>query len=85
MKIFKYFMGVLVILLLSFPLILCGQDPTPDPAPFVWSWKMLLLIAMGVYDVIARIVPTINDISWLSWIIKLLNFLNEFFNRKRKK
>ena len=56
-----------------------------DPEPIKLKWYIVLPIILGLYDVIVRLIPMVNDISWLSWIIKLIAFLNEFFNRKKKK
>ena len=56
-----------------------------DAEPLKLSWTIIIPIILGIYDVLARIIPTVNDWSWLSWIVKFLNFLNEFFNRKKRK
>ena len=84
MKSIKFFTIRLVLILALLLPSLASFAQDPEPEPFLWSWKLLIIIALGFYDVIARVIPTVNDLSWLSWIIKALNFLNEFLNRKKR-
>lgn len=66
-------------------MLLSSFFQVPDPEPVHFTWKLILPILLGLYDVIVRFIPTVNDLSWLSWIIKAISFLNEFLNRKKKK
>jgi len=76
----KYFRFILILL---FVLFCSFQDA--EPAKLHFSWQLLVAIVLAIYDVFARLIVTVKDISWLSWIIKLIGFLNEFLNRKKKK
>lgn len=80
----KYRLAGVFSLALLFILLCAFQDGTPAE-PFHLTWKLIIPIILGLYDVVIRFIPTVNDLSWLSWIVKLLNFLNEFLNRKKKK
>lgn len=86
MKSIKIFQFARYLILAVFFIVLCSffQDSQVLSEPIKLSWKLIVALILGLYDVIARIIPTINDWSWLSWIIKLVSFLNEFLNRKRK-
>jgi hypothetical protein len=83
-KIKKYMIARFFSLALLFILLCAFQDGTPAE-PFHLTWKLIIPIVLGLYDVIVRFIPTVKDLSWLSWIVKLLNFLNEFLNRKKKR
>jgi hypothetical protein len=48
------------------------------------KWPIIVALIIGVYDVLARLIPTVNDWSILSWIIKLLKWLSDSANRKIK-
>ena len=63
--------------------VLCAFAQEPEPVKL--SWKIILPIILGIYEVISRLIPTVNDWSPLSWIIRLINMLNEFLNRKKRK
>jgi len=86
MKLIKFSSIVRLLGMMLIFVALCSfyQDPT-QPEPIHFTWKLIIALVLGLYDVVVRLIPTINDWSWLSWIVKLLNFLNEFFNRKKKK
>jgi len=85
MKFIKFFyIRLFLILALLLPsLALLAQDPEPEP--FKFTWKLLIAVILGLWEVIGRLIPTVNDVTWLSWIIKLLSFLNEFLNRKKRR
>jgi hypothetical protein len=70
---------------LSFVFFIILSAFMQDAEPVKLSWKIILPIVLGIYEVIARLIPTVNDWSPLSWIIRLVNMLNEFLNRKKKK
>jgi len=80
---FYYTRLILILVLLSPSLVMFAQDPEPDP--FKLTWKIILPVLLGLYEVIVRFIPTVNDLSWLSWIIKAISFLNDFLNRKKRK
>jgi len=46
-------------------------------------WHLLIAIFIGVYEVLARLIPTVNDWSVLSWIIKLLKWISDSTNRTK--
>ena len=46
---------------------------------------IILAVAAGCWEVIARVVPTVNNWSGTAIILKVLNFLSEMLNRKKVK
>lgn len=46
---------------------------------------IILAVAAGCWEVIARSVPTVNNWSGTAIILKVLNFLSEFLNNKKVK
>ena len=46
---------------------------------------IILAVATGCWEVIARVVPTVNNWSGTALILKVLNFLSELLNRKKVK
>jgi hypothetical protein len=85
MKFIKKYRLPLFFALVAFFMLFCGFQDPGDTEPFKLSFKLIVAIVLGLYEVIVRLVPTVLDLSWLSWIIKLLAFANEFLNRKKKK
>lgn len=85
-KIFRYagyiFLAVILLVVCSF--LIDRQTIFDSIDSTTLSWKLIVALILGLYDVIARLIPTVNDWSWLSWIIKLISFLNDFLNRKKK-
>jgi len=69
MKSIKFFTArlILILALLCPSLVLLAQDPDPDPVKL--TWKIILPVILGLYEVLVRLIPTVNDLSWLSWII----------------
>lgn len=46
---------------------------------------IILAVAAGCWEVIARVVPTVNNWSGTAIVLKVLNFLSELLNRKKVK
>ena len=45
---------------------------------------MIVAIALGVWEVIARVIPTVNNWSGTALILKVLTFLSDLLNREKK-
>ena len=48
-------------------------------------WQELIAIIIGIYEVIARLIPTVGNISLIAKIIALLKWLSDNLNRTKKK
>lgn len=48
------------------------------------NWQLIVAVIIGVYEVLARVFPTIGDITILGNIIKLLKLLSDNLNRTKK-
>ena len=46
---------------------------------------IILAVAAGCWEVIARVVPTVNNWSGTAIVLKVLNFLSELLNKKKVK
>lgn len=46
---------------------------------------IILAVAAGCWEVIARVVPTVNNWAGTAIILRVLNFLSELLNRKKVK
>lgn len=44
----------------------------------------IISIILGVVEVVARVIPTVNNWAPLNWIIKGLNFLSDMLNVTKK-
>lgn len=44
---------------------------------------IILAVATGVWEVIARVVPTVTNWSGTAIVLRILNFLSELLNRKK--
>ena len=44
----------------------------------------IVLIVLGVYEVLARTIPSVNNWAGTAIILKVLTFFSEFLNRKKK-
>jgi hypothetical protein len=51
--------------------------------PFKLSIGFVLAIVVGIYELVARLVPTVSNWSLIGKIIDILKWLSEFFNRKK--
>lgn len=56
-----------------------------EPEPFKLTWHVIVAILAGVYEVIARLIPTIKNYSFIGKIIEILLWISNFLNRKKKK
>jgi len=50
----------------------------------VENWHAVVAIIIGVYEVIARIIPTVGDISILGKIIMFLKWISDNLNNFKK-
>lgn len=48
------------------------------------NWQTIVAIIIGIYEVIARIIPTVGDISILGKIIALLKWFSDNLNNFKK-
>ena len=46
--------------------------------------KTIVAIALGVYEVVARVIPSVNDWSVLGNIIKFLRVISDWLNNLKK-
>lgn len=47
------------------------------------SVKEIVLLVIGIIEVVIRVIPTVGTWSPIGIILKLLNFLSEFLDRKK--
>jgi len=48
------------------------------------NWQLIVAVIIGVYEVLARVFPTIADITILGNIIKFLKWVSDNLNRRKK-
>jgi len=48
-------------------------------------WTVIVPIVAGLYEVIVRIIPSVNNYSFIGKIIEILLWLSNFLNNKKKK
>jgi len=48
------------------------------------NWHAVIAIIIGVYEVIARIIPTVGDITILGKIIMFLKWISDNLNNFKK-
>lgn len=48
------------------------------------NWQIIVAVIIGVYEVIARVIPTISDWTILGKIIALLRWLSDNLNNLKK-
>jgi hypothetical protein len=46
---------------------------------------IIVAVIIGVYDVLARLIPTVGNWSIIAKIIDILKWLSDYFNRTKKK
>lgn len=51
---------------------------------FTANWQIIVAVVIGVYEVVARIIPTVGDWSILAKIIALLKWLSDSTNNIKK-
>lgn len=49
-----------------------------------FDWKIVISIILGIYEVLVRFIPTVGTWSILSWIIKLLQWLSDMLDNRKK-
>lgn len=50
----------------------------------IQNWQIIVAVIIGVYEVIARIIPTVNDWTVLGKIILFLRWLSDNLNNLKK-
>lgn len=45
--------------------------------------KLILLLIIGIYEVVIRIVPTVNNLSLIGLIINILKLISDYFNKTK--
>lgn len=77
---------LICLLFLFFTSTLFAQTTPAEPVN-LWHliWTVIIPIIAGLYEVIVRIIPTVNNYSFIGKIIEILLWLSNFFNNKKKK
>lgn len=74
---------------IALPLLTLAQDSTtvsdnPIVALIPESWFGYIVIILGAYEFIARVIPTVKDYSIVSKIIGILQWLSKSTNKIKK-
>jgi hypothetical protein len=48
------------------------------------NWKLIVTLIIGVYEVLARIIPTVGEWSILAKIILFLKWISDSLNNRKK-
>lgn len=48
------------------------------------SFQLIIALLAGIYEVVIRVIPTVNNYSFIGKIIDILKWLSEFLNRKKR-
>jgi len=48
------------------------------------NWKLIASLIIGVYEVLARLIPTVADWSILGKIITFLKWISDSLNNRKK-
>jgi hypothetical protein len=51
--------------------------------PFKITLPLILAFIVGIYELIARLVPTVGQYALIGKIIDILKWVSDFFNRKK--
>lgn len=63
-------------------ILLCSF--TPDQvAPVKLTWYIILLLIIGLYEVVVRIIPAVARFSLIALIIDILKLISDYLKRKK--
>lgn len=74
-----------VLCLIGIAMIMMGCSTLKGAIPVDGSSVLYLIVlaVLSIYEVIARLIPTVADISLISWIIKFLKWLSDALNNRK--
>ncbi len=81
MKEFKKVLLVYAVAIVAF--VMCAFAQVEEP--FKLTWYAIVGIVLGLYEVIARIIPTVANWSWLAKIIDIIKWVSDFLNNRKEK
>lgn len=70
-----------LLLLLAF-VLLCSLAPA-ESEPLKITWYLIIAFIVGVYEVIARLIPSVGQNGVIGKIIEILNWISNFLNRSK--
>ena len=56
-----------------------------EPEPFKITWHLVVALLAGLYEAVARIIPTVKQYSFIEKAIEILLWISNFLNRRKKK
>jgi len=74
-----------IFLLLMVALAACQNTTVIDGEPKLGLVALIVALIAGIYEVIARVIPTVGNYSWLAKIIDILVWISDFLNRRKAK
>ena len=72
-----------IILMFLIPVALFAQ--VVEPEPFKLTLALVLAILAGLYEVVARIIPTVKQYSVIEKIFSIMLWVSNFLNNRKKK
>lgn len=79
----KIIIMIAVMMLISTTYVFSQALQVPESQMFWWQKVILLLV--GGYELVIRILPTVKDWTVLGNIFKLLKYVSDFLNAEKKK
>jgi len=76
MKKVIYFISLLILFLVT--------TAFQDTEPAKITLPVIVAIIAGVYEVLARVVPTVTNWSLIGKIVDIIKFISDSLNRKKK-
>lgn len=69
------------LLLFCFLILICTAG-TVDPGLVHITWYVVLLLIIGLYEVIVRLIPAVARFSLIALIIDILRLISNYLKRK---
>jgi len=73
---------MIIIAIILFMVLTSFSQAEPEPVKI--SVSLILAFLVGIYEVVARLIPTIKNYSLIAKIINILVWVSDFLNRKKK-
>jgi hypothetical protein len=50
----------------------------------IQNWQLIVSLILGIYEVIARLIPTVKDYTIIGKLIVILKWISDYFNNIKK-
>lgn len=72
-------------ILVIFAFFLLSSLVSFDPLEITWTISLIVAIIVGVYELLARLIPSFGNWTFIGRVIDILKIVSDYLDKRKKK